>query len=102
MPWVTGPIVMRPERPRELSIPHIALVKLDLIGLEERTELLLKRLDSVMLALVADVGPNVFDLRLPHREGPESRLPEEARELRAPAAKPVVRAFLEVADNVAQ
>jgi len=30
MPWVTGPIVMRPVRPRELSIPHIALIKLDL------------------------------------------------------------------------
>ena len=53
---------MRPEGPRELSIPHITLVILDLVGIEERTEFLLKRPDSMMLALVADVGPNVFDL----------------------------------------
>src|SRR5262245_235956 len=84
------------------SIPHVALIELDLIGLEEPTELLLKRLDPVMLALVADIGPNVFELRLAHRESAESRLPEEARELRIPTAKPVVRAFLELADDVAQ
>jgi hypothetical protein len=40
----------RPERPRELSIPHVALVKLDLISFQKRTELILKRLHSVMLA----------------------------------------------------
>src|SRR5262245_37842286 len=85
-----------------LSGPHVAFVKFDFISLEERTELLLKRLDSMMLALVADVGSNVFDLRLAHRECTESRLPKEARKLLAPAPKPVVRAFLEVADNVAQ
>ena len=62
----------------------------------------MKRLDSMMLALVADVGSNVFDLRLAHRECTESCLPKEARKLRASAPKPVVRAFLEVADNVAQ
>lgn len=53
---------LRPERPRELSIPNVAFVKFDLIGLEERTEFLLKRFDPVMLALIADIGPNVFDL----------------------------------------
>ena len=37
-----------------------------------------------MLALIADVDPYVFDLRLAHRERPESRLPEEPLELRAP------------------
>jgi hypothetical protein len=63
MPWVREPRqTIRPERPRELSIPHVLLVVLDLIGPEERTEFLLKRLGSMMLALVADVGPNVFDL----------------------------------------
>src|SRR3954451_21001392 len=56
----------------------------------------------MMLALVWGVGSNVFDLRLAHRECTESRLPKEARKLRASAPKPVVRAFLEVADNVAQ
>src|SRR3954454_6697363 len=98
----TRPPSGRPERPRESSAPHVALVKFDFISLEERTELLLKQLDSMMLALVADVGSNVFDLRLAHRECTESRLPKEARKLRASAPKPVVRAFLEVADNVAQ
>src|SRR4029079_4941614 len=29
-----------------------------------------------MLALIADVGSNVFDLRLAHGERPQSRLPE--------------------------
>jgi hypothetical protein len=49
MPWVREtPQTMRPERPRELSIP----------------------LGSIMLTLVADVGPNVLDLRLAHRERP--------------------------------
>ena len=72
------------------SIPHIAFVKLDLIGLEKRTEFLLERLDLVMLSLVADVDPNAFDLRLTHREPSESRLPEETRELRTATAKPVV------------
>ena len=85
----------RPERSRELSIPHVTLIKFDLIGLEERTEFLLKRFDPVMLALIPDVGANLFDLRLAHRERSESRLPEEARELRAVSAKPVIRAFLE-------
>jgi hypothetical protein len=96
MPWVNEPIqIMRPERPPEFSIPRVALVKFDLIDFEERPEFLLKRFDLMMLALVTDVGPNVLDLRLAHRERPESRLPEEARELRAVSAKPVVRAFLE-------
>src|ERR1700742_3012260 len=102
MPWVYGRHLPRPERPRESSVPHVALVKFDFISLEERTKLLLKRLDSMMLALVADVGSNVFDLRLAHRECTGSRLPKEARKLRASAPKPVVRAFLEVADNVAE
>src|SRR5436305_7028359 len=84
------------------SIPHVAFVILDFIGLEERAEFLLKSLDSVVLALVADVGPHFFDLRLAHRERPESSLPEESLELRALTAKPIVRAFLEVSDNVAQ
>jgi hypothetical protein len=49
--------VLRPERSRErFSIPNVAFVKLDLIGLEECAELPLKRLDPVMLALIADVG----------------------------------------------
>jgi hypothetical protein len=67
MPWVERDNKpMRPERPRELSIPNVAFVKLDLICLEERTEFLLKGLDPVMLALVANVGLNVSNLRLAH------------------------------------
>ena len=59
------------------SIPHVAFIKFDLIGFEERAEFLLKGLDAVVLALVANVGPHFFDLRLAHRERPESSLPEE-------------------------
>jgi hypothetical protein len=84
------------------SIPNVALVELDLVGLEERTVFLFKGFDPVMLALVADVSPHVFHLGLTHRERPESRLPEEPLELRPPLTKPVVRALLEMADDVAQ
>ena len=102
----TGRETLTQGRPARLlgrsSIPHVAFVKLDLIGLEERAEFLLKSLHSVVLALVADVSPHFLDLRLAHRERPESSLPEEPLELRASATKPIVRAFLEVSDNVAQ
>jgi hypothetical protein len=62
----------------------------------------LKRLDPVMLALIADVGSNLFYLRLAHRKGSEVRLPEKARKQGAPAAKSIVRAFLEMSDKIAQ
>ena len=55
-----------------------------------------------MFTLVANVGPHVRDLRLAHREGPESRLPEELRELRVLLTEPVVRALLKMTDDVAQ
>src|SRR4029077_15094545 len=74
-PGFTGATSRRLERPGESSVPHVALVKFD-ISLEERTELLLKRLDSMMLALVADVGSNVFDLRLGSRKPPETPPPQ--------------------------
>jgi hypothetical protein len=62
----------------------------------------LKRFHTVMFLLVANVGSNVLNLRLAHREGPESRLPEEVCELLTLLTKPVVRTFLEVTDNIAQ
>src|SRR5262245_28424546 len=105
MPWVYGPPQprgLKGPREREPSIPHVALIELDLIGVEERAELLLKQFGTVMLALVTDVGSNVFELRLAHRKGAEPRLPKEARELGILPAKPVVRAFLDLTGDLAQ
>src|SRR5215210_2812891 len=103
MPWVEQPTSPCGLKGRESpSIPQVPLVVFDLVGLEQRAELLLKGPDAVMFALVANVGPHVRDLRLAHREGPESRLPEELRELRALLAEPVIRALLEMTDDVAQ
>src|SRR5690348_17324260 len=87
---------------RYVSIPAIAFVVLDIVGLEECPELVLERSHPVMLTLVANVGLNLIDLGPAHREGAIACLPEKFAESRVLLAKPVVRAFLEIADDFAQ
>jgi len=60
MPWGKEAIKVCGLKGRESFQSYI--VKLDLISFEKRTELIVKRFHSVMLALVADISPNVLEL----------------------------------------
>ena len=74
-----GCMFTRPEGARlscgNLSVPHVSLVELNPMLLQEPTKLLLKRLGMVMSLLILDVSPHGCELRLSDRERSVSTLP---------------------------
>ena len=69
MPWVSGSQSPCGLKGREsLSIPYVTLIKLYLRDFEESAKFLLKGFGSVVLALVANIASDVFDVRLAYRE----------------------------------
>src|SRR5262249_38706975 len=63
--------------PWPASVPQLLLAEWDVMGLQQRDELPLKRLVAVVPLLVGDVGANRHNLRLAHAESPVARLPHE-------------------------
>jgi hypothetical protein len=49
--------------PKRRSIPHVALVELDVVATEESAKFVLERLDAVMLVLVFDVALHASGIR---------------------------------------
>jgi hypothetical protein len=90
----------RPERPGEL-VPDAVFVEIEFVAFKKGAEFVLEGNATVMFALRADVSANVLEVGVAHGKDRVASLPIEIREFVALLAEPIVRAFLYVADHVA-
>ncbi len=85
-------------RPIHISIPQIPFVEFHSVFLEKCTELILKRLLSVMHLLTIDVFDQRTQVRRPNRESAIPSLPCELRQFRRLGLKPLGRGRFELFD----
>jgi hypothetical protein len=85
-----------------VSIPHISLIKLDAVPLEQRAEFILKAHPAMMFLLAFDVSPHRLDVGLAHRKSRVSRLPTELRKARTIILYPFGTTLLYFLDNLLQ
>jgi len=83
---------INPERVE--SIPHIPLVKGDVVAPQEAAKLILKRNLPVMLLLPGNVGAHVIHLRLPNGENAVAGLPCKIGQIRCLRLHPSGRTAL--------